>query len=123
MPGKSLIGIVDDDADIPLAISSLVRSLGYSAECFASAQELLDRLNSTTFCCVISDIHMPAMDGMDLTRALGATAPGLPVILMTGRNEEGLKERAYAVGAASFVTKPFNFETLSEKLTAALKPK
>ena len=119
MPFESLIGIVDDDADIPVAISSLVRSLGYKAECFHSAEQLLIRPDLREFFCIISDIHMPSMDGIELTNALGDLARDLPVILMTGRMEPGLEEKAYASGAISIVAKPFSFEDLSSNLDKA----
>ncbi|WP_051321066.1 response regulator [Rhizobium mesoamericanum] len=119
MPFDSLIGIVDDDADIPVAISSLVRSLGYKAECFHSAEQLLSRPDLRNFFCIISDIHMPSMDGIELTNALGGLARDLPVILMTGRMEPGFEEKAYACGAISIVAKPFSFEDLSSNLDKA----
>ncbi|WP_416067226.1 response regulator [Rhizobium sp. ZK1] len=119
MPLNSLIGIVDDDVDIPVAISSLVRSLGYKAECFHSAEQLLRRSNLKDFFCIISDIHMPSMDGIELTNALGDLERDLPVILMTGRMEPGLAQKAYASGAISVVAKPFSFEDLSNNLRKA----
>jgi FixJ family two-component response regulator len=119
VPFESLIGIVDDDADIPVAISSLVRSLGYKAECFHSAEQLLSHPDLGDFFCIISDIHMPSMDGIELTNALGDLARDLPVILMTGRMEPGLEEKAYASGAISIVAKPFSFEDLSSNLDKA----
>ncbi len=119
VPSNSLIGIVDDDADIPVAISSLLRSLGYKAECFHSAEQLLSRANLTEFFCIISDIHMPSMDGIALTSTLSDIQRDLPVILMTGRMEPGLEQKAYASGAISVVSKPFSFDDLSSNLDKA----
>lgn len=119
MPSEFLIGIVDDDADIPVAISSLVRSLGYKAECFHSAEQLLSRSNLNDFFCIISDIHMPSMDGIELTNMLGDLARGLPVILMTGRIEPGLEQKAHESGAISVVVKPFSVDDLSSNLDKA----
>lgn len=119
MQSSSLIGIVDDDADVPVAISSLVRSLGYKAECFHSAEQLLQRSNLKDFYCIISDIHMPSMDGLELTNTLGDLERDLPVILMTGRMAPGLAQKAYASGAVSVVAKPFSVEDLSENLINA----
>ncbi|MFK0332844.1 response regulator [Rhizobium sp. NPDC090275] len=119
MPSSSLIAIVDDDRDIPVAISSLVRSLGYSAECFHSAEQLLHHSNLKDFLCIISDIHMPSMDGIELTNALSDLERDLPVILMTGRMEPALAEKAYASGAISVVAKPFSAEDLSANLKKA----
>lgn len=120
MPTIPLIAIVDDDADIPVAISSLVRSIGYEAKCFTSAQQLLSSPDVQKFSCVVSDIHMPVMNGLQLTRELSTLVSGLPVILMTGRLEPGLEEKAYAHGAASFLAKPFTFNQLSDRLRQAL---
>ncbi|WP_337270420.1 response regulator [Oryzifoliimicrobium ureilyticus] len=119
MPYSLLIGIVDDDEDIPIAISSLLRSLGYEAECFHSAEQLLYRARLADFFCIISDIDMPFMDGIELTHALGELEQGLPVILMTGRMEPSLEERAYASGAISVVAKPFSLNDLSRNLDKA----
>ncbi|MBX4871053.1 response regulator [Rhizobium bangladeshense] len=119
MPANSLIGIVDDDTDIPVAISSLVRSLGYEAECFHSAEQLLHRSNLKDFFCIISDIHMPSMDGIELTNALGDLERDLPVILMTGRMEPALAKKAYESSAISVVAKPFSVEDLSDNLRKA----
>lgn len=120
-PQEILIGIVDDDAEIPAALSSLVRSLGYRVECFTSAEQFLGCADLSGFSCVISDIHMPTMNGLELARRLHELAKGLPVILMTGRSDPGLEERAYECGAASFVTKPFTFEDLTQNLCKALE--
>ncbi|CDM62573.1 MULTISPECIES: response regulator transcription factor [Rhizobium] len=120
MPSRPLIGIVDDDADILAALSSLVRSLGYCAECFSLASQLLDHSDLDTFSCVLSDIHMPMMSGLALTLRLREVAPGLPVILMTGRTDPHLEERAYGCGAISFIAKPFSLDVLAANLDGAL---
>ncbi|WP_145643481.1 response regulator [Neorhizobium alkalisoli] len=120
MVEKCLIGIVDDDIDLPIALSSLLRSLGYRSECFSSAATLLSRGSLQDFCCIISDVHMPAMTGLELSRRLGDIEAGIPIILMTGRMETGLEEKAYASGAKAFLTKPFDFEKLSATLEEAL---
>jgi len=119
MAENPLIGIVDDDSDLPIALSSLIRSLGYRSECFTSAIQLLDRGNLDDFSCIISDVHMPLMNGLDLSEHLAVIEANLPVVLMTGKLEPGLEEKAYASGAAAFVTKPFDFEMLSRTLDKA----
>jgi FixJ family two-component response regulator len=119
MAENPLIGIVDDDSDLPIALSSLIRSLGYRSECFTSAIQLLDRGNLNDFSCIISDVHMPMMNGLDLSEHLAVIEANLPVVLMTGKMEPGLEEKAYASGAAAFVTKPFDFEMLSRTLDKA----
>ncbi len=116
MPQSPLIGIVDDDPDIPAALGSLFRSLGYKAECFSSAEEILAAINLKKFACVISDIHMPSMSGLELVPELHRRKRDLPVILMTGRLEAGLREKALSCGATAFVVKPFSFEELVETI-------
>ncbi len=116
MPPTALIGIVDDDAEFLAALSSLVRSLGCKVESFSSAELLIDRANLFDFACVISDIHMPRMDGLELTRILRRTAQELPIILMTGRGAPELEKKAYSCGARSVVTKPFGFDELATSL-------
>ncbi|WP_028747607.1 response regulator transcription factor [Rhizobium mesoamericanum] len=116
MPQSPLIGIVDDDPDIPAALASLFRSLGYRAECFSSAEEILATISLKKFACVISDIHMPSMSGLELVPELHRRERDLPVILMTGRLETGLREKALSCGATAFVVKPFSFEELVETI-------
>ena len=117
MPKQKLIGIVDDDPDLPTALSSLVRSMGYQARCFSSAVDFLSNSSFDAYSCVISDIHMPVVTGLELTRRLKTIAPELPVILMTGRPERGLEETALKSGAVSFFAKPFSTNVLIANLS------
>jgi len=121
MPTPKLIGIVDDDPDLPAALSSLIRSMGYQAKCFSSAVDFLNCDNIDAYACVISDIHMPVLTGLDLTRRLKSIAPRLPVILMTGRAESGLEELALSSGAMSFLAKPFSTNILVANLEKAFE--
>lgn len=114
MPETPLIGIVDDDPDIPAALGSFIRSLGYSAACFGSAEALLAAGKLHQFNCVISDIHMPNMSGIELIFELRKLRADLPIILMTGRFEQGLREEAFECGASAFITKPFSLDELLE---------
>ncbi|WP_416067232.1 response regulator transcription factor [Rhizobium sp. ZK1] len=116
-----LIGIVDDDPDIPAALASLIRSLGYKAVCFSSAEALLSSKDVHRFNCVISDIHMPNMSGLDLIALLKKLRPELPVILMTGRFEPGLADKAALAGAAVLVTKPFVLGDLLETISRSVR--
>lgn len=116
MPPTALIGIVDDDAEFLAALGSLVRSLGCKVECFSSAELLVNRANLKDFACVISDINMPKVNGLELMDILRQKAEDLPIILMTGRGAPELMERAYSCGARGFVIKPFGFEELASSL-------
>jgi FixJ family two-component response regulator len=116
MPPTALIGIVDDDAEFLAALGSLVRSFGCKVECFNSAELLVNRANLLDFACVISDINMPKVNGLELIDILRHEAGELPIILMTGRGASNLEEKAYGCGARGFVTKPFGFEELASSL-------
>lgn len=116
MPSTALIGIVDDDAEFLAALDSLVRSLGCKVECFSSAELLINRADLMDFACVISDVNMPKVDGLELIDILRGKARDLPIILMTGRGAREMEERAYKSGARGFVTKPFGFEELASSL-------
>lgn len=116
MPPTALIGIVDDDAEFLAALGSLVRSLGCKVESFSSAELLINRANLLDFACVISDINMTKVDGLELIDILRHRAAELPIILMTGRGAPELEEKAYSRGARGFVTKPFGFEELASSL-------
>lgn len=116
IPPTVLIGIVDDDPEFLAALGSLVRSLGCMVECFNSAELLVNRANLLDFACVISDINMPKVDGLELIDILRHKAEELPVILMTGRGAPELEEKVYNSGARGFVTKPFGLEELASSL-------
>ncbi|MFK0332836.1 response regulator transcription factor [Rhizobium sp. NPDC090275] len=102
MEETPLIGIVDDDPDIPVALASLIRSLGYNATCFSSAEALLSSKDVERFRCVISDINMPNISGLDLVPLLKKLRPDLPIILMTGGFEQGLAEKRLLQGQPSW---------------------
>jgi FixJ family two-component response regulator len=102
-------------------MSSLVRSLGYRARVFASAEEFLSspQLNDTS--CVIADVQMPGMSGMELQEELVARRPRLPIIFITAFPEERIRRRAEAAGAVAFFSKPVDSHALIQCLDAALR--
>jgi FixJ family two-component response regulator len=107
-----MISIVDDDKSFREAAKMLVKSLGYAAATFASAEEFLEsgRLRNTA--CLITDVRMPGMSGVDLQSHLLANGHRTPVIFVTAHPEERLRERALAAGALGFLNKPFREENL-----------
>jgi FixJ family two-component response regulator len=117
----STIAIIDDDASIRASTSSLVRSHGYSAFTFASAEAFLqsDRLRDTS--CIISDVRMPTMSGIDLQAHLLAKGHRVPFIFVTAFPEEGAFARVMKAGATCFLTKPFDGPSLIACLNRALK--
>jgi FixJ family two-component response regulator len=107
-----LISIVDDDDSMRDALVGLFRSLGYDARGFASAEEFLACSELKRFACTVTDIQMPGMNGFELKRQLDQRHGKLPVIMITARSEPGLEEKAISSGAACFLRKPFETETL-----------
>ena len=121
MSRAPVVSIVDDDDSVRAAMSSLVRSLGYDACLFASAEAFLasPRLDDTS--CLIADIQMPGMSGLDLQSALHARQRRIPIIFITGFAEDRIRHRAEAAGALGFFSKPVDSRRIIECLDAALK--
>jgi len=116
-----LIAIVDDDASLCSALETLLRSLGYRSIAFESALHFLASSDVGNYQCVISDISMPGMSGLEIKRQLQALGAGdIPVILITARTEPTLLVQAKASGAHSLLTKPFGVDQLIASLTDAL---
>ena|SRR6202035_4589591 len=115
-----MISIVDDDESVREATKGLVRSLGHSAATFASAEEFLQSkwINDTR--CVISDVQMPGLSGVDLQSRLIAQGNHTPIIFVSAFSDERTRARALKAGAIGFLSKPFNEERLIEYLHAAL---
>jgi FixJ family two-component response regulator len=115
-----VISIIDDDASVRVATNRLVRSLGYIAYTFASADEFLRSPQVDTASCVIADIQMPGMSGVELQSLLRAQGRRVPIIFVTAFPEESIRVRALDAGAVCFLTKPFDAATLIRYLDAAL---
>ena len=120
MAKSHVISIIDDDPSVREATQSLIRSLGYDAQVFASAEEYLqsERLNDSS--CVITDLHMPGMSGTDLQDRLIADGLQIPIIFVTAYYEDRVRDRVMDAGAFGFLRKPFNDESLIACLDKAL---
>jgi FixJ family two-component response regulator len=118
---SQLISIVDDDASVREGTRSLVRSLGYNAATFASAEEYLLSQHVDDTSCVITDLVMPGMSGADLQDRLNAVGNDTPVIFITACFDEMARARALKAGAYGFLRKPFPEESLIECLDNALR--
>jgi FixJ family two-component response regulator len=118
---EAMISIIDDDASVRAATYRLVRSLGYVAHTFASADAFLrsSQLNDT--CCVIADVQMPGMSGIELQNLLQTQGHRLPIIFITAFPEASVRAQALGAGAACFLSKPFDARTLIKYLDAAVK--
>jgi FixJ family two-component response regulator len=115
------IAVIDDDESFRLALIAFLGSLGYGARGFACAEEFLAGDGQGISDCVITDLHMPGMSGLDLIRKLTVQASTLPVIMVTGRPEVGLEAKATAGGAVCLLRKPFETDVLIGCLEKALK--
>ena len=115
------ISIVDDDKSVREAIKRLVRSLGYNACTFASADEFLKSEQVHDTSCVITDLHMPGLSGIDLQDRLIAQGDRIPIIFITAYPEENVRARAMKAGAVGFLSKPLNHDHLVGHLENALK--
>ena len=120
MAKSHVISIIDDDPSVREATQSLIRSLGYDAQVFASAEEYLrsDNLNDSS--CLITDLHMPGMSGTDLQDRLIADGYQIPIIFVTAYYEDRVRDRVMDAGAFGFLRKPFNDESLIACLDKAL---
>jgi FixJ family two-component response regulator len=116
-----MISIVDDDESVREATKGLVRSLGYDAAAFASAEEFLSSGSVHATACLIADVQMPGLSGIDLQRQLCAQGLHVPVIFVTAFPDERTRRRAIDAGAVDYLSKPFSDEQLVSCLDMALK--
>jgi FixJ family two-component response regulator len=118
---ERLISVVDDDDSFRTALIELLRSLGYGARGFSSAEEFVAADSEASSDCIITDIQMPGMSGFDLKRLLTARGSKVPVIMITARVETSLEARVTASGAICLLRKPFEMDTLTGCLDKALQ--
>jgi FixJ family two-component response regulator len=115
-----VVSIIDDDESVRAATQCLVRSMGYAARTFASAEEFLRSPYVSETSCVIADVQMPTMSGLELQSRLRADGNDTPIIFITAFPEEKLRTRALEGGAVGFLSKPFDGQVLIDCLTTAL---
>jgi FixJ family two-component response regulator len=120
LPDVVIISIVDDDQSVRAALGNLVRSLGYRSCEFSSAEAFLGSSQLQETACLIADVQMPGMSGLDLQDKLIAQGNSLPIILITGFPADTVRQRAEAAGAAGFLAKPIDAQSLILCLDAAL---
>ena len=115
-----MISIVDDDPFVRQAIDNLVRSLGYRTSTFASAEDFLQSSYIHEMTCLISDVQMPGLSGVDLQRVLIAQGNRMPMIFITAYFDERIRQMVMEAGATGYLGKPFDDESLIELLQWAL---
>jgi FixJ family two-component response regulator len=116
----AVVFVIDDDESMREALKSLIRSVGLSVETFASAHEFLVRQRPDVPACLILDVRMPGLSGLDLQRDLTAANIHLPIIFITGHGDIPMSVRAMKAGAVEFLTKPFRDQDLLDAIQQAL---
>jgi FixJ family two-component response regulator len=113
--------VVDDDASVRTALESLFRSVGLAVRSFGSAPEFLSEPLPDAPACLVLDVRLPGMGGLDLQREVAARHPALPIIVMTGHGDIPMTVRAMKAGAVEFLSKPFRDQDLLDAVQQALE--
>jgi RNA polymerase sigma factor (sigma-70 family) len=116
----SIVYVIDDDPSVRDAIKSLIRSVGMNVETFASAQEFMSRKRPEAPACLVLDVRMPGLSGLDLQRELTDTQINIPIIFITGHGDIPMSVRAMKAGAVEFLTKPFRDQDLLDAIAQAI---
>ena len=117
----AIVFVIDDDESMREALKSLIRSVGLRVEAFASAQEFLQSTRPDVPGCLILDVRMPGLSGLDLQRDLTETNIHIPIIFITGHGDIPMSVRAMKAGAVEFLTKPFRDQDLLDAIQQALE--
>ena len=117
----AMVFVIDDDESIRESLKSLIRSVGLSVRTFASADEFLNSERPDVPACLILDVRMPGLSGLDLQRDLSETNIHLPIIFITGHGDIPMSVRAMKAGAVEFLTKPFRDQDLLDAIQQALE--
>ena len=115
-----LVAIVDDDDLMRSALQGMLKSVGLPSQAFASAEEFLKSGQQHQTACLIADIRMPGMSGLELQARLNAERCRIPTIFITAHGDEEMRFQALRAGAVEFLPKPFDDEVLIESVRAAL---
>ena len=121
MSGSPLISIVDDDESLRNALDDLVRSAGFRTQGFPSAEAFLSSPHARDTACLILDVRMPGMNGLDLQRKIVAANWQIPIILITSHTDDDARARALEAGSVGFLYKPFRDDELLNAMEAALR--
>jgi FixJ family two-component response regulator len=116
-----LVAIVDDDESMRNALDGLLKAVGFPARAFASAEEFLKSGQQHQTSCLIADIRMPGISGLELQAQLNAERCRIPIIFITAHGDAKMRMQALRAGAVEFLSKPFDDEVLLESVRAALE--
>jgi len=120
MPNIPLISIVDDDESVRIALKSLIGSVGFRAEVFGSGEEFLNSPHVSHTDCLIADVRMPGMSGLELQDRLNAANASLPIIFISAHDDGEARSRGLRAGAIDFLQKPFSEDSLLGAISACL---
>ena len=112
--------IIDDDLSVRIAIQGLLKSVGLRSEPFASAQEFLSKANDDGPSCLVLDVRLPGLSGLDFQRQLADAGVRIPIIFVTGHGDIPMTVKAMKSGAVEFLTKPFRDQELLDAIQQAL---
>jgi len=116
-----IVAIVDDDESVRRALQGLLKAAGLQAKAFASAEEFLDSGQQHNTACLVTDIRMPGMSGLDLQARLNSQNCRIPTIFITAHGDANMRMQALRAGAVEFLAKPFSDDVLLENVRAALE--
>jgi len=122
--GKSdrpMISVVDDDESLRRSLSNLLRSVGFGVETFASADEFLRSAQRENTGCLVLDLQMPGMSGLDLLRQLAFRDSRIRVVILTAHGDEETRRRSLQAGTVAFLDKPFHSDALLDAVRAAVR--
>jgi FixJ family two-component response regulator len=118
---QSIVFVVDDDASIRKALDSLIRSVGLTVQLFGSAQEFLQAKKPSVPSCLILDVRLPGISGLDFQRKLAESKIFIPIIFITGHGDIPMSVRAMKAGAVEFLTKPWREQDLLDAINVAIE--
>jgi two-component system response regulator FixJ len=121
MTTKGIVYVIDDDEAMRVSLNFLLDSSGYKVTLFDTAQAFLNALPSLVFGCVVSDVRMPGLDGIELLKRMKAQHSPLPILIMTGHGDVPLAVEAMKLGAVDFLEKPFEDDHLTTMIEAAIR--
>jgi FixJ family two-component response regulator len=121
LPRTGIIAIVDDDEPLREALSSVMKAAGFSTETFASAEEYLDAGARQSTACLILDVRLPGMSGIELQRRLADGNSEVPIIFVTAHGDHFLRDSVMKAGAAGFLSKPVRSDALLKTIRAAIE--
>ena len=119
--GKPIVFVVDDDISVRESLEMLVKFAGYEPETFASAEDFLARPRTTTPSCLVLDVSLPALNGLELQKLIGGERLDMPIIFITGHADVPMSVRAMKAGAVEFLMKPFDDEALLSAIRHAIE--